>query len=461
MKAGEWNTIDIVLDANILRPFLNDAGGINGGVAEDEYGRVGPIALHAGGTAEVRFKDVSYKDLQPRVALAEEVSRRFRRQALNEFYYSWGPDVADINKDGVPDIVAGPYYYLGPDYNVAREIYMAATIDASTRYFNGVQFTYDFTGDGWPDVINSLFTQPTVMYVNPRGESRRWEMFTVTDRITSELALMKDVNGDGKLDYLFKDANNQFVYANPDPANPTGTWVTHAISTPGPWANHGMGVGDVNGDGRLDFVNAYGWWEGPAKGSIETWAYHPCAFGTWTRSSPGGAEIGVYDVNGDGLNDLVTSLQAHGWGLSWFEQKKAADGTISFVEHPIMGDFSTKNAGGVTFSELHGSAIADIDGDGIMDFITGKRFWSHLDTYLDPDPHGPPVLYVYRTVRNPKAPGGAEFVPELVHNRSGIGSNAVVVDLNKDGAAEIIVSTRRGTFIFWNNWKKPAAISSR
>ena len=124
-----------------------------------------------------------------------------------------------------------------------------------------MQFTYDFTGDGWPDVINSLFTQPTVMYVNPRGESRRWEMFTVTDRITSELALMKDVNGDGKLDYLFKDANNQFVYANPDPANPTGTWVTHAISTPGPWANHGMGVGDVNGDGRLDFVNAYGWWE--------------------------------------------------------------------------------------------------------------------------------------------------------------------------------------------------------
>ena len=455
MKAGEWNTIDIVLDANILRPFLNDAGGISGGVADEEFGRSGAIALHAGGTGEVRFKDVSYKDLQPRVALPEEASRRFRMQALNEFYYSWGPDVADINRDGVPDIVAGPYYYLGPDYNVAREIYMAATLDAGTRYFNGVQFTYDFTGDGWPDVINSLFTQPTVLYVNPRGESRRWDTYTVTDRITSELALMKDVNGDGKLEYVFKDADNQFVYANPDPANPTATWITHAISTPGPWANHGMGVGDVNGDGRVDFVNAYGWWEGPPNGSTDTWAYHPGAFGKWSRSSPGGAEIGVYDVNGDGLTDLVTSLQAHGWGLSWFEQKKAGDSTISFVEHPIMGDFSTKNAGGVTFSQLHGSAIADIDGDGIKDFVTGKRFWSHLDTYLDPDPHGAPVLYVYRTVRNPKAPGGADFVPELIHNRSGIGSNAAIVDLNKDGAAEVIVSTKRGTFIFWNNWKKP------
>jgi hypothetical protein len=460
LRAGDWNTIDIVLDANILRPFLNDAGGLSGGVADEEFGRHGPFALYVGGTGEARFKDVSYKDLQPRVARPEETSRRFRMQVLNEFYYSWGPDVADINKDAVPDIVAGPYYYLGPDYNVAREIYMAATLNAGTQYFNGVQFAYDFTGDGWPDVINSLFTQPTLLYVNPKGESRRWDVYTVTDRITSELALLKDIDGDGRLDYIFKDADNQFVYANPDPANPTGTWVKHAISERGPWANHGMGVGDVNKDGRQDFLNAYGWWEAPAKGTAGTWTYHPQAFGRWTRSSPGGAEMAVYDVNGDGLNDVVTTLQAHGWGLSWFEQKKGADGAATFTEHPVMGDFSTKNAGGVTFSQLHGSAVADIDGDGIQDFITGKRFWSHLDTYLDPDPHGAPVLYVYRTVRNPKAPGGAEFVPELIHNRSGIGSNAAVVDLNKDGAVDIITSTRRGTFVFWNQWKKAATTSS-
>jgi hypothetical protein len=164
--------------------------------------------------------------------------------------------------------------------------------------------------------------------------------------------------------------------------------------------------------------------------------------------------MAVYDVNGDGLNDVVTSLQAHGWGLAWFEQKKAADGSITFVEHPIMGDFSTKNAGNVTFSQLHGGTAADIDGDGIPDFVTGKRYWSHLDTWIDPDAYGAPVLYVYRTARNPKAPGGAEFVPELVHNRSGVGSQLALVDLNKDGAVDIVTSTRRGTFIFWNNWKK-------
>ena len=93
------------------------------------------------------------------------------------------------------------------------------------------------------------------------------------------------------------------------------------------------------------------------------------------------------------------------------------------------------------------------------DIIVGKRHWSHLESYTDPDPYGPAVLYWYRTVRNPKAEGGAEFVPELIHNRSGVGSHLAAVDLNGDGAIDIITSTNRGTFIFWNKMrlqKKPA-----
>jgi hypothetical protein len=98
-----------------------------------------------------------------------------------------------------------------------------------------------------------------------------------------------------------------------------------------------------------------------------------------------------------------------------------------------------------------------VDGDGIPDFIVGKRYWSHADTYLDPDPNGAPVLYWYRTVRNPKAPGGAEFIPELIHNRSGAGSDLLAVDLNNDGAMDIVTSTGRGTFIFWGKPRAGAA----
>lgn len=168
--------------------------------------------------------------------------------------------------------------------------------------------------------------------------------------------------------------------------------------------------------------------------------------------------MGVYDVNGDGLNDVVTAQQAHGFGLAWYEQKRDAAGKISFVEHLIAGDHSAKNPGGVSFSEPHGAAFADVDGDGVPDFIVGKRYWSHQDDYYDPDPYGPPVLYWYRTVRNPKAPGGAEFVPELIHNRSGVGSTVLAVDLNKDGAVDIVTATDRGTFIFWG---KPHAQSHK
>jgi hypothetical protein len=452
VKAGDWNSIEVALDANIVRAFLNDAGGIRDGVADAEFGQFGSIGLYAGGAGEVRFRKVAYKNLHSRSVPTEQVSSKFRLQNLTNLYYSWGPAIADFNKDGSPDIVSGQYYYLGPNYTEARQIYIRGTIDPGSQYFNGLQYAYDFTGDGWPDVLNAEFTRAAVLFVNPKGESRRWETYTVTDNMSCEFVLLKDIDGDGTSEFLFKDSENKFVYAKPDPKNPTGMWVKTAISEPGPWANHGMGTGDVNGDGRVDFLNAYGWWEQPAaKGT--TWTYHPAAFGRWSRSSPGGAEIAVYDVNGDKLNDVVTSLQAHGWGLSWFEQKQAADGARSFVEHEIMGDFSTANAGGVTFSELHGSTFADMDGDGLPDFITGKRLWAHLDTFLDPDPHGDPVLYVYRTVRNPKAPGGAEFVPELVHNRSGVGSHVAVADLDKDGDAEIITGTKLGTFIFWNQWK--------
>jgi hypothetical protein len=89
----------------------------------------------------------------------------------------------------------------------------------------------------------------------------------------------------------------------------------------------------------------------------------------------------------------------------------------------------------------------------IADFITGKRFWSHLDTFIDPDPQGAPVLYVYRTVRNPKAPAARNSFPSSFTTVRASDRTSPSFDLNKDGAPEIITSTKRGTFIFWNNWK--------
>ncbi len=455
-RAEDWNQVEILLDANILRTFLNN-GGENGSVAEDDAGRYGPLALYVG-AGEVQFKDVSYKDLGVKESPKEQVSANFRMQRLNPFYYAWGAAAADFDHDGILDVVAGPYYYPGPDYTKRREIYPAVVRNPGKEYSTDCWMTFaaDFTGDGWADVITSSFSNDggpggdvgVWLYVNPKGESRRWDKYQVVPAVQSEIAVLRDVDGDGKPELVYM-AEGFVRYAKPDPANATGPWTVHTISEPGFGTAHGIGVGDINGDGRMDIVNAFGWWEQPLAGGKEPWTYHPQAFARYGRNIVGGSVMAVYDVNGDGLNDVVTVLQVHGYGLAWFEQKRDAGGRISFVEHMIMDDSSTKNAGGVTFSEAHGSTFADVDGDGIPDFIVGKRFWAHKDDYLDPDPYGPAVLYVYKTVRNPKVPGGAEFIPELIHNQSGAGSDVLAVDLNKDGVMDLVTATKLGTFIFW------------
>ncbi len=454
LRKNDWNDAEVLLDANILRAFLNDGGG-QVSAATDDMDSYGPIALYVGPGTEVEFRNVSYKDLGMRYEPLEKVSPRFRMQRLNPFYYGWSADAADFNRDGKLDIVSGPYIYFGSDFTHFREIYPAQAINPSTNYSmdDWVEHAYDFTGDGWPDVLTTSHADRgkvgAVLYVNPRGESRRWEKHTVVVPIDSEETILADVNGDGKPDLVYM-GGGYMRYAEPDPKNPTAEWIVHTVSEHGPWPAHGIGAGDINGDGLVDIVGAYGWWEQPkTNAGNSVWKYHPEPFSDWGRTAPGGGTMGVYDVNGDGLNDVVTSLQAHGWGIAWFEQKRSKSGEISFVKHMIMGRTPAESAGGVVFTEPHGSTIADVDGDGIPDFVVGKRLWSHLDDYFDPDPYGPAVLYWYKTVRDPKAPGGARFVPELIHNRSGVGSDVLARDLNGDGAVDIITCVRSGTYVFW------------
>ena len=455
IRQNEWNLLTITMDADIIRPILNQSYDFIPSATEDRND-YGPIALHVA-SGEVHFRDVSFKDLHVRQISQEQTSPRFRLQRLDEFYYAWGAAAGDFNNDGVLDIIAGPNYYLGPTYRTRGEIDVVPSQAPSTSFGRTmIDYTYDFTGDGWTDVLAGE-SRPMHLYVNPRGANRRWAKHSVLPQITTELALMRDVDGDGKPEIIFGTGGvgGTLAFGWPDPKNPTAPWPTHTISEKGPLHGHGLGAGDINGDGRLDIVQAAGWWEQPSAGPRSgLWTYRPYAFARWGRAEgAGGAEMVVYDVNGDKLNDVVAGLNAHGFGLAWFEQKRDAAGTISFVRHMIIDDYSTKNAGGVTISEMHGATLADVDGDKIPDFITGKRLFSHQESWVDPDPYGDAVVYWFRTVRNPRAPGGAEFVPELIHNKSGVGSHITATDINKDGMVDVVTSTNRGTFIFWGQRK--------
>jgi hypothetical protein len=358
--------------------------------------------------------------------------------------------VLDLKLATLP-VVSGPYIYYGPDYTKSTEIALAESTSPSTSFNSWwCEYADDFTGDGLPDVINVTYGGPNsgvYLYVNPNGEERRWNKYKVAPNVQSEIATVTDIDSSSKPAVLFM-GDGYVSYAKPDPANPTAPWIVHHVSEQGYGTAHGIGVGDINGDGRLDILNAYGWWEQPLAGGNQRWIYHPEEFG---QHGSGGALMGVFDVNGDGLKDVVTSLNAHGWGLAWFEQKRDGRGQISFVRHMISDDLGTpkENTGGVVFSEPHGAYFADMNGDGIPDFIVGKRYWSHNADYLDPDPFGPPVLYWYRAIRDPQASGGARFEPELIDTRSGVGSTVLATDLNKDGSMDVVTGNKLGRFIFW------------
>jgi hypothetical protein len=449
-QPAEWNEVDAEIEANLVRGWLagGPENGAAAGAADEDKGRYGPVALWVAGTGEVRIKDLKLREAGKRVMPTESVSPRFTMLRLSNFTYGWTAVAADVNRDGVLDVVSYPHYYLGPDFTVEREISLSQVVNPSTTYPNGlaVQSAFDWTGDGWPDVVTSR-----TLFVNPGKELRRWDRIDTEMGASGECTAYRDVNGDGIVDVI-NNTNAGLTYSYPNPANRVGPWITVNVSGPGPWGSHGVGGGDVNGDGRVDLLNPFGWWEQPASNAAQGgWTYHLQRFADWGHyvgGGPGGAEIIVYDVNGDGRNDVVSSMAAHGWGLAWFEQQRNAAGAITFVRHDIMGDFASKNAGNVTFSELHGLTMADMNGDGIQDIVTGKRYWAHQESFADPDPMGVPALYIFRTVRNRTAPGGAEFVPELVHNRSGVGSTVGTADLNKDGAMDIMTATKLGTFVF-------------
>jgi hypothetical protein len=472
--AGDYNAVEVLLSENSLSPKFN-GGSLGGGggagrtIPDADKDGFGQIGLYVGGTGEARFKDFMYKDALVRNWGPDESGKNWKTVRLDPHYYAWSAAAADFNKDGNMDVVAGAYEYLGPDYKVQRQVYTPHSFNPTAEYPQPamVNIAYDFTGDGWPDVLSMSGNAGNGignLYVNPGNQSRLWPHYITIQPVGNEETLFKDIDGDGRPDLIHAGMNTlRYSTFDPkkwDPANPTAMWTTTTISEPGPWGvniGHGLGVGDINGDGRADFLNAYGWWEQPPKGTPGLWKHHPTAFGRWgaSQGGAGGAEICTFDINGDGLLDAYGPMEGHGFGLAWWEQKRDANKNISFVEHVIMDNFLTKNAGDVIFTEPHAAACGDLDGDGLPDIVTGKRYMSHFG-YTDPDPWGEPVIYAYLLRRNKSAPGGAEFVPELVHNRSGVGSHMVIADMNKDGMNDIVVSVNIGTYVFENLRKKPA-----
>lgn len=379
---------------------------------------------------------------------------KWEKHQLTNNFWAEGACVADVNADGKTDVICGPYWYAGPDFKTTHTIYPDnQSFDAGGKKIPGYEgelsgkngysenflsYSGDFNADGHPDYLVIGYPgKETFWYENPGTAEGLWTRHTALAVTDNESPVLVDIDGDKRPDLLCM-SNGTIGYATSDPANPDALWKWNAISPENKKAyqryTHGIGHGDINGDGRTDILEAKGWWEQPANWDGKSpWKRHDANFGS------GGAQMYGYDVNGDGRTDIITSLEAHGFGLAWFEQKE--DG--SWERHLLTDTKDEKGSTGVAFSQPHAIDMADINGDGTMDIITGKRFWAHGPNG-DQEPNEPAVLYAFLLTRKD---GKATYTAEIIDDNSGIGCQVMAADMNGDKKPDIIVGNKKGCFV--------------
>jgi hypothetical protein len=499
----------------------------------------------------------------------------WKKVVIDKTFRSEGVGVADFNKDGKLDIFVGDVWYEAPDWKM-HEVRPFKKWDGATGYSESFAcFTGDFNNDGYPDAIVIPFPgKECYWYENPGPKGGKWVPHLLTTSACNETPIYVDLFGTGEKVLVMgwqppgKGDQGQMCYFKPG-KDPTQPWQKLPISESSQKGkevpatqrfSHGLGHGDVNGDGRIDIIIPNGWWEQPAKvDGVTAWQFHPVDLG------PACADMFTYDIDGDGKADVVAS-SAHNYGLWWHQQKPGKDGPTflrrEFFKAPpevaklpkehklspeelalynavnkvrngvgkaswrmsaslsaaararaeaaaagkdpnikaaykgtikatlVKGDASGKfvpegvineqrdvlekslaspglelgvgyarqDGGGYVcvllvgdsgaFSlpaQTHALHCVDINGDGLKDLVTGRRWWAH-GPRGDAGPNDPAYLYWFEAKRDKD--GFTSFVPHEIDDDSGIGTQFAIMDMNGDGLPDIIISNKKGVFLF-------------
>jgi hypothetical protein len=381
--------------------------------------------------------------------------------------------VADLNHDGKLDIISGDSWYEAPTWTKHH----LRDIDYANGYIdNFSDLPLDVDGDGWTDIIQcSYFAHKIIWLKNPgnpsqsqnQPQSQSWKESVIDDAGPTEFAFLVDLNNDGKAQEILPEydrPNIPLSWYELDPKSP-GKWIKHIVADHS--FGHGIGVGDVNGDGRNDILTPKGWLEAPADiHAPGNWKFHPTDWDQHpippaghepppasqlvpaqaTLAQPRGSSFGrmyLLDINGDGRPDLLTTM-AHDYGIQWYEQ--TADG--KWIQHIIDN----------TWSQAHAAILVDMNGDGQLDVVTGKRYFAHNGN--DPGEREPIGLYWYEHRKVPATPatehgpgnGGVEWIRHIVDygGRMGGGMQIVAADLTGHGNLDLVSGGKAGLFLAEN-----------
>jgi hypothetical protein len=352
-----------------------------------------------------------------------------------------GCAVADFNRDGKLDVSAGEYWYAGPDFKAKRQL---RKLEPFGRDYmtNCGEHAYDVNGDGYPDIVTGAFMDTKVYwYENPGAAaintSVMWKQHVLVDTqlAQNEWTAFHDLDGDGKPEYVvnsYGPANAVMAYRFGRNAAGQPVLLPWMIQAGAPFANgHGIGFGDINGDGLEDLLYGNGWYERPKEGATtKPWIRHA----DWTFPHASTPMI-VVDLSGDGRNDFIWG-HGHNYGLYWEERKDDnKDGSTNWRHHQI----DDKN------SQNHVLVWEDIDNDGRPELITGRRVRAHSGN--DPGDNEPGCVLMYKWNAAEK-----RFTKHVLAEKGpGIGLQICLADFDGNGWKDIAVAGKSGTHILWND----------